>query len=59
MCFSKGINDISDANNMEPVLQPNVLKQLTFVEEYLITQVHFIIMVYCLKGDQFGHSEQL
>ncbi|KAK3907787.1 ATP-dependent DNA helicase [Frankliniella fusca] len=43
-------------NNMDPGSVPVELKDLSFVEEQLISQVHPVIAVFKLKGIQYGYS---
>ncbi|KAK3916400.1 ATP-dependent DNA helicase [Frankliniella fusca] len=43
-------------NNMDPGSVPVELKDLSFVEEQLISQVHPVIALFKLKGIQYGYS---
>ncbi|XP_015793934.1 uncharacterized protein LOC107370453 [Tetranychus urticae] len=46
----------TDANFMDPREQPEVLKNLTMVEEMLIAKVHPVVRLYKIKGQQFAYS---
>lgn len=44
---------------MDPGEQPEELKKLSYIEEQLIAQIHPVISVYRIKGNQFGYSGQV
>lgn len=46
----------SALNNMDPGPVPDVLQDLTFIEEQLIARVHPFVSVFKLKGLQFGYK---
>ena len=61
-CCYNDKNDIkkfSAANNMDPGDVPKELKDLTEIEEMLISQTFPIISVYYLRGGQYAYSENV
>lgn len=48
--------EYSSLNDMDPGEVPEELKGLTFIEEQVIARVHPMIMVYKLKGHQYGYK---
>ena len=56
-CFSeKGVHRFSMENNLDPGKQPNVLKNLTQVEEMFIARVTPILQVTHARGGQYKYS---
>ncbi|KAK3924208.1 Capsid-associated protein VP80 [Frankliniella fusca] len=45
----------SSINNMDPMDVPPELSELTFVEEQLIAKVHPMLVVFKVKGHQYGY----
>ncbi|KAK3926025.1 52 kDa repressor of the inhibitor of the protein kinase [Frankliniella fusca] len=48
--------DFQASNNMDPGEVPSELKDLSFIEEQLISLIHPVSSVFKLKGLQFGYS---
>ena len=44
---------------MDPGEQPEELKCLSYIEEQLIAQIHPIISVYRIRGNQYGYNGQI
>lgn len=59
-CESKNLPNMFTAqNDMDPGIQPPELQSLSYVEEQLIAQIHPVISVYRIKGNQYGYSGQV
>ncbi|KAK3923264.1 ATP-dependent DNA helicase [Frankliniella fusca] len=54
-CHGKKCSNYTELNNMDPGEVPEELKELTFIEEQLIAQIHPIISYFKLKGLQYGY----
>jgi len=50
------INKFSAANNMDPGVVPVELQNLSYIEQMLIAQVHPVVSLYRVKGNQYKYG---
>jgi ATP-dependent DNA helicase PIF1 len=50
-----GVEKFSSRNNMDPGVVPDELRCLTYIEQMLIAQVHPVVSLFRIQGNQFAY----